>query len=147
MDVKAFLRKIRAEHTELELLLLKKNNIILIHALRFDKDKIQTNSRYTLEDQAIKDNGLILAIDNKIKSFQEHQLQAYDLISSLDNELQRSILIMYYLSRKKSAYNELSRPYSLEEVAEELNYTESYVKHIHGDALNALREKKKYIKA
>lgn len=139
MDVKAFLRKLRTEYTELELLLLKKNNIILIHALRFDKDKIQTNGVFSLEEQAIKNNGLLIAIDKRLKAFQDNQLKAYNMIEQLENDLQRTTLIMYYLSRKQSEFNELSRPYSLEEVAQELNFTEGYIRHVHGDALKILR--------
>ena len=141
MDIKAFLRKIRTEQTELELLILKKNNIVVVHALSFDHDKIQSNSTGDLSDIAIKDNGLLLAIDKKIRSLQAHQLKAYNLIFKLENDVQRKILFMYYLSRKKTEYNELTRPYSLQEVAEELDYDAGYVRHVHRDALQALREK------
>ena len=143
MDVKTFLRKLRTEYTELELLLLKNNNIILIHALRYDRDKVQASVNFALEEQAIKNNGMLLAIDKKLKDFQERQEKAFSMISELDNELQRTTLIMYYLSRKKEGHNELTRPYSLEEVAQELQYTEGYIRHVHGDALKILRENEK----
>lgn len=144
MDIKDFLRRIRSEQTELEIMLLKKNNIVVIHALTFDKDKITSSGTgLDLSDIAIKDNELLLAIDKKIKQLQRNQLKAYKLINDLEDDTQRQILLMYYLSRKESDSQEITAPYSLDEVAEALNFSGSYVKHIHGDALNALRKKKK----
>ena len=143
MDVKEFLRRIRTEQTELELMLLKKNNMIYIRALTFDKDKINTSVSEDLSEMAIKNNALLLAIDRKIRQLQKNQLRAYKMINGLEDDNQRQIMLMYYLTRKESENSEITSPYSLDEVAEALNFSNSYVKHLHGDALNVLREMKK----
>ena len=140
MDVKQFLKQIRSEQTEIELLLLKKNNIILIRALKFTADKVQASSDKDLSDYAIKNGALLNALDKKINEFHKNQLIAYDLINSLENDNQRKMMLMYYLTRKDTG-RELTRPYSLEEVADELNYSSSYIRHLHGSALEALRKK------
>lgn len=146
MDVKQFLRQIRTEYTELELMLLKKNNMIFIRALTFDKDKINTNVSEDLSEMAIKNNALLLAIDKKIQKLQKNQLKAYNMINELEDDNQRQVMLMYYLTRKESENKEITSPYSLDEVAEALNFSGSYVKHLHGDALTELRKKEKAYK-
>jgi len=141
MKVKEFLRGIRSEQTEIELLLLKVDNITLIHALVYDNDKIQGNYTSDLSETVIKNAALLNAIDKKVRALQKKQVKAFKMINSLENDSQRQILLMYYLSRKKQAHTELTRPYTLEEVAEELHFSSDHVKHIHGAALNALRKK------
>lgn len=144
MDVKQFLRKIRAEQTEIELLLLKIDNITVIHAIVYDRDKVSTSNDSDLSDIAIKNAALLNAIDRKIKDLQEHQTKAFNLISGLENDAQRQILYLYYLSRKKrEGKYVISAPYSFDDVAEELGYSSGYVRHLHGDALAALRKMEK----
>jgi hypothetical protein len=140
-DVKEFLRGIRSEQTEIELLLLKVDNITLIHALVYDNDKIQGNYTSDLSETVIKNAALLNKIDRKVKELQDKQVKAYNLIYELENDSQRQIMLMYYLSRKKQDHTELTRPYSFEEVAEELHFAPGYVRHVHGAALNALRKK------
>ena len=146
MDVKDFLRKIRSEYTELELMLLKKNNMVYIRALTFDKDKINTSVSEDLSEVAIKNNALLSAIERKIRQLQKNQLRAYNMINGLEDDNQRKIMLMYYLTRKESENHEITSPYSLDEVAEALNFSGSYVKHLHGNALNVLRGMKKVYK-
>lgn len=141
MEVKEFLRGIRSEQTEIELLLLKVDNITLIHALVYDNDKIKGNYTSDLSETVIKNAALLNAIDRKVQELQEKQKKAYDMIYELENDSQRQILLMYYLSRKKQEHTELTRPYTLDEVAEELHFSLSRVKHIHGKALQTLRKK------
>lgn len=140
MEIKEFLRGIRSEQTEIEVLLLKVDNITLIHALVYDNDRIQGNYTSDLSETVIKNAGLLNAIDKKVKEFQEHQLKAYNMIYKLENDSQRQIMLMYYLSRKKQDHSELTRPYSFDEVAEELHFSPGYVRHVHGAALNTLRK-------
>ena len=141
MDVKEFLRGIRSEQTELEVLLLKVDNITLIHALVYDHDKVQGSFSTDLSETVIKNAALLNAIDKKVREFQEHQIKAYDMIYELENDSQRQILLLYYLSRKKQSHTKLTRPYSFEEVAEELHFSPGYVRHVHGNALSELRKK------
>lgn len=144
MDVKKFLRKIRSEQTELELLLLKRDNIVVIHGMTYDKDKVQISaSGDNLSEIAIKNAELLNAIDKKIKQYNENQQKALDLIFSLEDDAQRQVLMMYYMTRKSQENSRLTTPYSLAEVADFLNMSFDYVRHVHGDALNALRKNKK----
>lgn len=61
-------------------------------------------------------------------------LEIQDAISQLDTELMRSIISLRYVKLKKN-YTVTSFP----EIAGLVGYDESYVTHVHGDALKELR--------
>ena len=142
MDVRKFLRRIRDERTELEILLMKRDNITVIHGISYTGDRVMSSHNKDLSDMAIKNARLLNVIDRKVAKFKDNQQRAMDLIYDLHDSTQRQIMIMYYLSRKETPYSRLTFPYSLEEVSQAMCLSFNRVRHIHGEALQILRKKK-----
>ena len=143
MDVRKFLRRVRDERTELEILLMKRDNITVIHGISYTGDRVMSSHNSDISDITIKNARLLNVIDRKIKRFKENQQKAMDMIYILPDSVHRQVMIMYYLSRKETPYSRLTFPYSLEEVSQAMCLSFNRVRHIHGEALQTLRKKKK----
>lgn len=140
MDIRKFLRKIRNERSELELLLLKRDNITVIHGLTYDRDKVITSNGGDLSEMAIKNARLLNRIDKLIRTFDRNQHKAMNIIYSLTDSVQRQVMVIYYLTRKKTEFSQITSPYTLEEVAAIMSLSFTHVRHIHGEALDILRK-------
>lgn len=142
MDIRKFLRKIRNERSELELLLLKRDNITVIHGLTYDQDKVTTSHDGDLSEMAIKNAKLLNKIDKMIRTFNRNQHKAMNIIYSLSDSVQRQVMVKYYLTRKETELSEITSPYTLEEVADSMSLSFTHVRHIHSEALQVLQKKK-----
>lgn len=137
MTVKEYLRSIRDEQRELWILQDKRNEIyfnLLPSGIRYDKDHIQISSENAFPDKVIKMAELSNKIDKKIEHLTRRKADALDMIGRLDNTNYRQVLILYYIptdDRKMMSWLD---------VAEEMGYSEDWVKHIHGYALKELSE-------
>lgn len=141
-DVKDFLKLVRSEQTDLELMVIKLNNVSFLKGIAYKDEKIIVGENpLDLSEFVIQNDRMTSTLSTKIEQFKLHQNVAYDMIFGLDAISQRQIMMMYYLTRKQQPEGELTRPYSLDEVAEELNLSRDYVRHAHGNALNILRKK------
>lgn len=141
MNIKGFLQAIRTEQTELEILESKKYDIVSVPGMRYDTDKVQTSNNTDLSDIALK----LLDFDHKYEKrmigLLKRKTDAMELINSLEDSTQRTVLIIYYLDRKKIPGSKYTRPYTWFEVAQILNYSVDRVKHLHGYALQNLQKR------
>ena len=138
MTVKKYLRSIRDEQRELWILQEKRDELyfsLLPNGIRYDKDNIQVTSENAFPDKIIKMAELSNKIDRKIEELTKRKTEAVDMIGRLDNSNYRQVLMLYYIPTGK--YYKMM---SWLDVAEEMGYSEDWVKHVHGYALKELSE-------
>ena len=131
-EVKEFLRSIRSE--QLEILHLQEiidaaEMELLPQAIRYDKDKVQVSpeERFSKVCAAIADYQEELGREMVI--LLKRQMKAAEMIMGLDDEKERTVLRLYYLT------TDHGQPLTWGQVAIRMNYFESHVKRIHGNAL------------
>ena len=70
-------------------------------AIRYDKEKVQTSPADRMPDILIK----LVEVEKKLKAQYEElfskKLQAYNIIDSIDTEMQKSIIICHFFQDKK----------------------------------------------
>lgn len=71
-----------------------------VTAIQYDRDKVQTSPKDRMPDILIK----LVEVEKKLKAQYEElfskKLQAYNIIDSLDTEMQKSILISHFFQDK-----------------------------------------------
>lgn len=135
MNVKGFFQSVRNEQYEIELLLSRRNDIISIPGLRYDRESVQTYANSDLSKTALKLLEFDKELQNRINILIDKKQQAMRYINTLQDSLQRSIMTIYYLDRKKIPGISATRPYTFFEIANMLNVSPDYVRHLHGYAL------------
>ena len=100
---------------------------MLPSAIRYDKDSVQASPKDTMPIFAEK----IEKLDKKVKRLEKQYMEQYEnaekLIDRLENKY-RGVLKLKYLAN--------CRP---KEIAQDLNYAESYVYKLHKDAIKILK--------
>lgn len=137
MTAKEYLRNIRDEQRELQRLSNKMESILLNNALpsgiRYDKIKVQTSPEDPM-DIFVRVSGLQEEIDRHVKKLKRNKQRAMRLIHKMDRTPDsskcRQVLTLYYLTLKDD-----KRLMSWLDVAEEMGYSEDWIKHLHGKAL------------
>lgn len=131
-EVKEFLRSIRYEQHEilhLQEMINAAEAELLPQAIRYDKDKVQVSpdERFSKLCAAIVDYQEELG--REMVALLKRQMKAAEMIMGLDDEKERTVLRLYYLT------TDHGQPLSWGQVAIRMNYFESHVKRIHGNAL------------
>ena len=137
MTAKEYLRNIRDEQRELQRLNKKMDSMLLNSALpsgiRYDKIKVQTSPKDPMEI-FVRLSGLHEEIDRHIKKLKRNKQRAMRLIRKMDwspnSSKYRQVLTLYYLT-----LGDDKKPLSWLDVAEEMGYSEDWIKHLHGEAL------------
>jgi len=102
-------------------------------AIVYDKIRVQTSPEDRMLETVESIQELEREIEDKIHDLMLDQLTAFKMIYSLDSEVYRQVLLLYYMDGNK--------PKSWNEVADAMGYSESRVKHFHGWALSELEKK------
>lgn len=131
-EVKEFLRSIRHEQQEilhLQEMIDAAELELLPQAIRYDKDKVQVSpeERFSKVCAAVADYQEELG--REIVKLLKKQMRAAEMIMGLDDEKERMVLRLYYLT------TDHGQPLTWGQVAIRMNYFESHVKRIHGNAL------------
>lgn len=138
MTIKRYLRSIRDEQRELWILQDKRDELyfsLLPSGIRYDKDNIQVTSENAFPDKVIKMAELSNKIDKRIEHLTRRKADAINMIEKLDNTNYRQVLILYYIPTDRNR-----KMMSWLDVAEEMGYSEDWIKHVHGYALKELSE-------
>ncbi len=134
MTAKEYLRNIRNEQRELQRLDKKQKNLNIYSALpsgiRYDKDRVQTSPKDPM-DSILEDLSRIQdEISRHARKLNKNKQRAMRLIRKLDKSTYRQVLTLYYLTLKDD-----KKLMSWLDVAEEMGYSEDWIKHQHGYAL------------
>ena len=137
-EVKEFLRSIRHEQQEilhLQEMIDAAELELLPQAIRYDKDKVQVSpeERFSKVCAAVADYQEELG--REIVKLLKKQMRAAEMIMGLDDEKERMVLRLYYLT------TDHGQPLTWGQVAIRMNYFERHVKRIHGNALAHLVSK------
>nr|WP_306470037.1 DUF1492 domain-containing protein [Aerococcus urinae] len=104
----------------------------LFRSPQLNPDKVQGGSTHTVEDTYTKIIDMDLEINKKIDKLADHRKKMMAEIDSLEDRRYRNILRDYYISGL-----------SWLEVAHTNHWTYRHTTRLHGQALEALREKEK----
>lgn len=131
-EAKEFLRSIRYEQMELlhlQEMIEKAEMEMLPQAIRYDKDKVQVSpeEKFSKICAAIADYQDELG--REIVQLLKKQTRAAEMIMGLEDEKERTVMRLYYLT------TDHGQPLTWGQVAIRMNYFESHVKRIHGNAL------------
>ena len=132
MTAKQYLRNIRYEQKELLTLQELKEEAYyntLPSGIRYDKDNIQVSPSDVMLDKVIKVCELTKTIDKHIKKINKHRSDAMRIISRISKPEYRQVLTLYYLKLKDGQLM------SWLDIAEEMGYSEDWIYHQHGYAL------------
>lgn len=137
-EVKEFLRSIRHEQQEilhLQEMIDAAELELLPQAIRYDKDKVQVSpeERFSKVCAAVADYQEELG--REIVKLLKKQMRAAEMIMGLDDEKERMVLRLYYLT------TDHGQPLTWGQVAIRMNYFERHVKRLHGNALAHLVSK------
>lgn len=136
MTVKTFLRQCRreiAEYRHMQERLDWLRSSLMPEAIRYKQVDVQTSGAGDRMVEVVPEIvGLERTIVKYVEQLASHQREAERMISSLDNPQFRMLLRLYYLNEPQLGW---------EEVARRMNYSESYVLWMHGEALKNLSEK------
>lgn len=138
--VKAYLRKIREEQRELRTLerMLREARLqIFPPGIRYDLPKVQTSPKDSMASAA-EICVLEKEIEIQVRALDARKAEAAAMIAVVDDSLCRQVLELYYLTLRKNG-----RLMRWCDVADEMGYSEDWVKHTHGKALNELKKSKK----
>ena len=102
---------------------------LLPQAIRYDKDKVQVSpeERFSKVCAAVADYQEELG--QQIVTLLKKQMRAAEMIMGLDDEKERMVLRLYYLT------TDHGQPLTWGQVAIRMNYFERHVKRLHGNAL------------
>lgn len=137
-ELKDFLRAIRSEQHEiahLREMVAELETELLPQAIRYDRDKVQVSPDEKFSKICAKIVDYEDELGKSIAILVGRKLYAEQLIKKLDNEKEREVLRLYYLTTE----NGLSLTWN--QVAIRMNYFERHVKRIHGNALANLARK------
>ena len=139
MTVKAFLREVRHEQSEvarleLKLEYLKKST--LPGGIRYDKDKVQTSPDDRISDIMAEIGDIEMELEEDIHKLLKDISQAYKMIGSLTSSKHRDVMRCYYLPDVEPG-GELP---TWDDVADRMHYSRDHVLRLHGEALNELND-------
>lgn len=136
MDVKVFLKGIRAERLEIARLSEAREQLestLLPKAIRYDMDKVQTSASDRLFNVAANLNEIDRKLEKRIIRLSADISLAYDLVSKVRTPECREVLMLRYLMGKR-------KPLTWTEVAEQMGYSIPHVKEkLHGKAIAEAR--------
>lgn len=138
-DVKAFLREIRYEQSELlrlnlQLEYLRKS--LIPGGIRYDKVQVQTSTTDKTSEVLAQIGDLEMMIKEDTVKLLKNEVQAQRMISSLESSEQRQVLREYYLSIPDE---DIGLP-TWDDVARIVHYSRAHVLRIHGEALKQLNK-------
>ena len=133
MRAKELLKSVRPLRHELNLLRRQESLMLSPKTISYDGIRVQTSPKDCMFETVEAVQKLERLIQNKEKELAMTQLEAMVRIYSLSNPDYRRLLILYYID------GELPKKWN--EVAEQMGYSESRVKHLHGWALQELEKK------
>lgn len=131
-ELKDFLRAIRSEQHEiahLREMVAELETELLPQAIRYDHDKVQVSPDEKFSKICAKIVDYEDELGKSIAILVGRKLYAEQLIKKLDNEKEREVLRLYYLT------TENGQSLTWNQVAIRMNYFERHVKRIHGNAL------------
>ena len=131
LTVKEWLRGARLIDKEIKQLELAKRELYekaLGGAVDISKEKIQKGKENNAEKTNVSLAEYELTINNRIKDLIDYKNKTINAINKVDNTLQRTVLVAYYINCK-----------TWEEVADELGYDIRHIHRIHGEALKKIR--------
>lgn len=131
-ELKDFLRAIRAEQHEianLRLIVAELEAELLPQAIRYDRDRVQVSPDEKFSKICAKIVDYEEELGKSIAALYGRQVYAEQLIKKLDNPKEREVLRLYYLTTDNG------QNLTWNQVAIRMNYYETYVKKIHGNAL------------
>lgn len=137
-ELKDFLRAIRAEQHEianLRLIVAELEAELLPQAIRYDRDRVQVSPDEKFSKICAKIVDYEEELGKSIAALYGRQVYAEQLIKKLDNPKEREVLRLYYLTTDNG------QNLTWNQVAIRMNYYETYVKKIHGNALVNLAKK------
>lgn len=137
-ELKDFLRAIRSEQHEiahLREMVAELETELLPQAIRYDHDKVQVSPDEKFSKICAKIVDYEDELGKSIAILVGRKLYAEQLIKKLDNEKEREVLRLYYLT------TENGQSLTWNQVAIRMNYFERHVKRIHGNALANLARK------
>ena len=139
MTVKAFLREVRHEQSEvarleLKLEYLKKST--LPGGIRYDKDKVQTSPDDRITDIMAEIGDIELELEKDIATLMKDISEAYRMIGSLTSSRHRDVMRCYYLPDIEPG-GELP---TWDDVASRMHYSRDHVLRIHGEALKEMND-------
>ena len=137
MDVKVFLKGIRAERMEIASLSEAREQLestLLPKAIRYDVDKVQTSVSDRLFVVIADLNELDRKLEKRIIKLSADVSLAYELIAQIKTPECREVLMLRYLMGKR-------KPLTWLEIAQQMEYSEQHVKEkLHGKAISEARE-------
>lgn len=137
MDVKVFLKRIRAERMEIISLSESRKQLestLLPKAIRYDMDKVQTSASDKLFEVTADLNELDQKLEKRIIKLSADISLAYELISQMDTPECRELLMLRYLMGTR-------KPLTWLEIAKKMEYSEQHVKEkLHGKAITEARK-------
>lgn len=139
MTVKAFLREVRHEQSEvarleLKLEYLKKST--LPGGIRYDKDKVQTSPDDRITDIMAEIGDIEMELEKDIATLLKDISEAYRMIGSLTSSRHRDVMRCYYLPDIEPG-GELP---TWDDVASRMHYSRDHVLRIHGEALKEMND-------
>lgn len=137
MDVKVFLRDIRAKRTEIANLSEAREQLestLLPKAIRYDMDKVQTSASDRMITVAANLNEIDRKLEERIIRLSADISLAYDLVGQVRTPECREVLMLRYLMGTR-------QPLTWAEVADQMGYSVQHVKEkLHGKAIAEARE-------
>lgn len=137
MDVKVFLRDIRAKREEIANLSEAREQLestLLPKAIRYDMDKVQTSASDRMITVAANLNEIDRKLEERIIRLSADISLAYDLVGQVRTPECREVLMLRYLMGTR-------QPLTWAEVADQMGYSVPHVKEkLHGKAIAEARE-------
>ncbi len=131
-DIKQFFKDIRkeqAEIIELKNLIQEKELSLLPRGIAYDGIKVQVSPDDMTSKICAAITDLEMELGRQIMILARHQLQAENIIKKLEDPNERRVMRFYYLTTFEGQVP------TWNQVAIRMNYYESYVKKLHGEAL------------
>lgn len=131
-DIKQFFKDIRkeqAEIIELKNLIQEKELSLLPRGIDYDGIKVQVSPDDMTSKICAAITDLEMELGRQIMILAKHQLQAENIIKKLEDPNERRVMRFYYLTTFEGQVP------TWNQVAIRMNYYESYVKKLHGEAL------------
>lgn len=137
-ELKQFFRDIRKEQEEiqqLKILIQEKEMELMPKALTYDKDRVQVSPDDIFSKTCAAISDLEMELGQSIMILAKKQMQAEQLIRKIDDSNERKVMRYYYLTVIDGHVP------TWNQVGIRMNYYESYVKKLHGQALLSLAKK------
>lgn len=123
------IRKEQAEIQELKSIIQEKEMLLMPRGIRYDTDKVQVSPDDMTSRICAAISDLEMKLGQQIMILAKHQAQAEVIIQKLDDPNERRVMRYYYLTTIEGQVP------TWNQVAIRMNYYESYVKKLHGNAL------------